>query len=1015
MTDLVVVSTALRQSRASRRLCDAQGGLLFGPRVSTLRALVPGLLARAGDPRGLLTPLAERLLACSSASEAGLIGRMPPASGGARAAAEVIGELRCGEVAAADARAAADGAMGRPAERLRAISAALQAYERRLDEMRALDGAAALRAAAEAARRGGTSEETADLGLLVVEGFLAPSPAALDLVGTLAQRARRVLARIPYLPADPARSAPAEPWVRRFESLHELAARREVALEFPGGSPASAVARALGVEAGPGASDGRVAALPAAGDEEQAEGAARFAADLLEGGYAPEEVAVVAPRRLWERLAVSCDRLAVPLAAAVESPLLASAPMRDVRAALAAAEVLDRSSAERLLGSPYLRFGGEAPEGLARLLDRAGALEARGAPEERLRERARGLTAPLLSARRERGELLRAAELLGRVKSALAPLRAPAAPREWASRLRAFLDRAGARRRAARGEADLARRDLAALSLLEDVLDDLCVALALLGRAGEPLDRTEWLGLLDLAAGSASVPAAPRVVAGALELWPPEEAPGLQARAVLVLGAERGAWPMAPRPDPLLGDAARFALNRHLRRPALPGAAARHAEAEYLGLSALCAGSEVLGVAWTRGPEGEGPAPLAAEVLARGAAQELASACDPPFHRARSESEALRAGARLRCAAASEVGEAAAALPPSWPFPPGHDLAARARSAAERGAREREGRRSALEGLPRGGCGSIPQDLLGAWEKALPPEWSATQLEAHARCPYRFFLQVAGVPDLEPADLDMSPRDEGRLLHAALEAWLRARRDRGDWPPDGSEGDRAELRRIASQVFAGFESEGRVGDRGAWMARRASLLRRLERWLEGEASDWDGLTPALLEYEFGGSSGRPPVAIPTSEGAILLRGRIDRVDADGRRLLVLDYKNSRGERAHRERLDPSELGRTSFQPALYVLAAARELPGRSDFAASYGLLRSTERVAPWRTGPADPFLSLEPREARKAGEGSGRTFADSVVASVSRIRSGVLPIASRDCSGCPFGAVCRFPRPGDGA
>jgi hypothetical protein len=36
-----------------------------------------------------------------------------------------------------------------------------------------------------------------------------------------------------------------------------------------------------------------------------------------------------------------------------------------------------------------------------------------------------------------------------------------------------------------------------------------------------------------------------------------------------------------------------------------------------------------------------------------------------------------------------------------------------------------------------------------------------------------------------------------------------------------------------------------------------------------------------------------------------------------------------------------------------------------------------------------------------------RPFADAVVEAVRSVRAGALPIASRDCGGCPFGAVCR--------
>jgi ATP-dependent helicase/DNAse subunit B len=214
-------------------------------------------------------------------------------------------------------------------------------------------------------------------------------------------------------------------------------------------------------------------------------------------------------------------------------------------------------------------------------------------------------------------------------------------------------------------------------------------------------------------------------------------------------------------------------------------------------------------------------------------------------------------------------------------------------------------------------------------------------------------------------------------------------------------------------VLDRFETEGRVGDPATWAPRREAILLRLDRFVEAEAAHADGLAPALVEHGFGGRSGRPPLSIQGPEGEVLLQGRIDRVDADGERLLVIDYKNARSSQRARERLSPDELGVTSFQAPVYLLAAARELPGRTRLAATYSLLRSGERVDPWTVPAGDPFLALDPARRAEVRAAGGRTLADAVVEVVGRIRSGALPVAPRDCTYCPYGAVCRFPRAGE--
>jgi ATP-dependent helicase/DNAse subunit B len=323
------------------------------------------------------------------------------------------------------------------------------------------------------------------------------------------------------------------------------------------------------------------------------------------------------------------------------------------------------------------------------------------------------------------------------------------------------------------------------------------------------------------------------------------------------------------------------------------------------------------------------------------------------------------------------------------------ELAARFASAAARGRIERE-RRDAVdrrEAAPH--AGAIPGEELAA---ALPAEWTPTQLEEQARCPYRLFLGAfARLPSREAAGVEIDPRDEGGLLHAALEALVAARVARGAWPPRGDAGDREEALAVAEEVFARFERSGRTGDPAVWGARRRAVGSRLVRWIEAEARDADGLVPRLFEHRFGGGSGRPPLRFAAAGAEVAVQGRIDRVDADGRRLRVLDYKNARKESKWRALLDPETFGETSFQIPVYLAAAARELPGRERIGATIGLLRDGERLAPFEA------------EARQLLAGPlGERFAAAVVEAVERVRAGRFPIVSRDCDRCDYGAVCRF-------
>lgn len=557
--------------------------------------------------------------------------------------------------------------------------------------------------------------------------------------------------------------------------------------------------------------------------------------------------------------------------------------------------------------------------------------------------------------------------------------------RDHVRRLQAFVDGAGIRRRAARAPRDVAARDLGALLALEEAADGLARALALAGRGEERLEARTWRDLLALAVEAAAAPAPPEAAAGAVELWGLDEAPGLSVRGAVLVGCADGAWPPMPAPEPLLRDPERVAVARRLRRAALPTAPSRRAESVHRAFCAVAAARDAVAFTWAApGPSGRG-GPLASMVADAFAAIGLASPASPDpeagLATARTTREALRAAARL-----GRSGAAALA---------GTPLAERAACALARGGVEDERREALHARRAAAHAGALGVAATAALAASLPLEWSPTQLETFARCPFRLFLQLgARLPDPEVRDLDQDGRDEGSLLHAVLERFVAERMGRRAWPPSGGAEDLAEARLHAERIFARFEAEGRTGDPAVWAARREAVLARVERIVRAEARDHEGLAPALVEHRFGGTSGAPPVEVEAQGEIVRLKGRIDRVDASGERLLVIDYKNARQASAYAELLLPESMGKTSFQVPAYLLAAGRALPGRATLAATYALLRKAERVK--------PFVA-----AAEGAERARGPFAEGVVDVVRRVRGGDFPIASRGCESCAFGAVCR--------
>jgi ATP-dependent helicase/nuclease subunit B len=213
---------------------------------------------------------------------------------------------------------------------------------------------------------------------------------------------------------------------------------------------------------------------------------------------------------------------------------------------------------------------------------------------------------------------------------------------------------------------------------------------------------------------------------------------------------------------------------------------------------------------------------------------------------------------------------------------------------------------------------------------------SATRLEGWARCPFAYLVRdVLGVQEVEnPEDrLEISPLDQGTLVHSILERFVQESLDRrGSSPEAGSAGatwtgeDGVRLREIAQEECDRYQEHGLVGRPIFWQRDRRRLIADLERFLRDDASHraLHGLRPVAAELAFGlPGSLLPTVSLRLPDGRhVAFRGKADRLDvADDGAIEVLDYKTGRSDSYRDLNEDNPDARGTRLQLVVYGLAA----------------------------------------------------------------------------------------------
>jgi ATP-dependent helicase/nuclease subunit B len=222
---------------------------------------------------------------------------------------------------------------------------------------------------------------------------------------------------------------------------------------------------------------------------------------------------------------------------------------------------------------------------------------------------------------------------------------------------------------------------------------------------------------------------------------------------------------------------------------------------------------------------------------------------------------------------------------------------------------------------------SVSDDNL---KNKLNEEFSVTQLETYAKCPYKYFAErILKLKPIEEPEEEIEGLELGSLLHAILYEFYTELKKKNIVLSNANEQQFAIAEELIFNIagkmvkamgfkspYSFFEQEKILGIEGD---RKESIL---YKFLLTEKENDDGFVPEFFEVGFGNinskynKSDNPPIDIST--GSVKVRGKIDRIDINHKEksFKVVDYKLG-GKKPTADEL----LNGISLQLPLYMYAA----------------------------------------------------------------------------------------------
>ncbi len=302
------------------------------------------------------------------------------------------------------------------------------------------------------------------------------------------------------------------------------------------------------------------------------------------------------------------------------------------------------------------------------------------------------------------------------------------------------------------------------------------------------------------------------------------------------------------------------------------------------------------------------------------------------------------------------------------------------------------------------------QDLRDDVASFVGNVFSPSSLEIYAQCPFEFLGERVWKQSLfNEKEEQATPLEVGNIFHECLAKFL-GKHLQEKLPKYAFDQLWEELKQDFQDVASDFIAKGAVIENELWLADQNRYLITLRKWLSNEyelQKQWD-FVPYAVEWDFGSKNGKP-LRMKLADGkSFSIVGRIDRVDKNGDKLFVTDYKLSSTPSVQdfKNGLD--------LQLPIYLLAASRE-KGKEVIGGGYFSLKDTKRgpnvtlddsqTIPFTTKYADVFADEADKwqAFKQMSEKNLQDYVDGIYKGNFKVQP-----KKNNCNYCALKGICRL-------